>query len=235
MMAIIDSIRREFRENASEKTRESAKRFFKEEIALYGLKSAFVRQVSKKYYRQIRQCTKHEIFALCEILWQSRCLEETIVACDWSHNVRKKYAPDDFWTFEKWVSDCINNWASCDTFCNHTMGSFIETYPDYLVHLKEWARSDNRWMRRAAAVTLIIPAKKGIFLKDIFEIADILLKDMDDMVQKGYGWMLKVASQSHESEVFEYVFRNKSVMPRTALRYAVEKMPHSLRKKAMTK
>lgn len=47
--------------------------------------------------------------------------------------------------------------------------------------------------------------------------------------------MLKAASQSHEKEVFEYVMKNKSVMPRTALRYAIEKMPKELKSKAMKK
>ena len=90
-------------------------------------------------------------------------------------------------------------------------------------------------MKRAAAVSLIIPAKNGMFLKDVFEIADILLTDSDDLVQKGYGWMLKVASQPHQKEVFRYVMKNKAKMPRTALRYAIEKMPKILKKKAMAK
>ena len=56
---------------------------------------------------------------------------------------------------------------------------------------------------------------------------------MDDMVQKGYGWMLKEASKPWQREVFDFVIRNKAVMPRTALRYAIEKMPPDLRAKAM--
>ena len=90
-------------------------------------------------------------------------------------------------------------------------------------------------MRRGAAVTLIVPAKKGLFLDDLFEIADILLLDKEDMVQKGYGWMLKVASQAHLQPAFEYVVKHKEVMPRTALRYAIEKMPEAMRKEAMKK
>ena len=90
-------------------------------------------------------------------------------------------------------------------------------------------------MRRAAAVTLIIPARKGKFLDDILEIADILLEDQDDLVRKGYGWMLKAASEANQHAIFDYVMRNKSVMPRTSLRYAIEKMPKELKDKAMMK
>ena len=104
-----------------------------------------------------------------------------------------------------------------------------------LSKLKEWARSSNRWVKRASAVSLIVPARKGKFLEDIFEIADILHSDKDDMVQKGYGWMLKAASQAHQNEVFKYVMSKKATMPRTSLRYAIEKMPPELKVQAMAK
>ncbi len=55
------------------------------------------------------------------------------------------------------------------------------------------------------------------------------------MVQKGYGWMLKVASEAHQKQVFDYVMENKDTMPRTALRYAIEKMPADMKKEAMKK
>jgi 3-methyladenine DNA glycosylase AlkD len=140
-----------------------------------------------------------------------------------------------FKVFERWVNDYVSNWASCDTLSNHSIGEFIEMYPDYLKNLKDFAKSENRWMRRASAVTLILPARKGKFLHDIFDIADILLTDKDDLVQKGYGWMLKAASKAHQQEVFEYVIRNKAIMPRTSLRYAIEKMPKDMKAKAMEK
>lgn len=60
-----------------------------------------------------------------------------------------------------------------------------------------------------------------------------LLTDTDDMVQKGYGWLLKEASRKHQKEVFDYVMKNKNVMSRTALRYAIELMPGEMRTEAM--
>jgi 3-methyladenine DNA glycosylase AlkD len=88
-------------------------------------------------------------------------------------------------------------------------------------------------MRRAACVSLIVPVKHGKFLSEALETADLVLTDPDDMVQKGCGWLLKEASRRHTPEVFEYVMRNREVMPRTALRYAIELMPGELRKEAM--
>ncbi|NJB71772.1 3-methyladenine DNA glycosylase AlkD [Saonia flava] len=235
MEDIINDIRKELRNSSDEKTQKSGKRFFKEPIDIYGVKTATVRKIGKEYFKLIKKSSKTEIFDLCEILWKSGYIEESFIACNWSYFLRKQYVPSDFKTFEKWVGTFLNNWASCDTLCNHTIGEFIEMYPDYLSELKKWARSENRWMRRASAVSLIIPARKGKFLKDILEIADILLLDKDDLVQKGYGWMLKVASQSHQQEIFDYIISKKSNMPRTALRYAIEKMPKEMKTIAMAK
>jgi len=235
MDTIISEIRNELQNNIDLKTQESSRNFFKEEIQSYGVKSAIVAKMSKDYFKSIKNNSKAEIFGLCEQLWQSQTLEESFIACNWSYQVHKEYQPNDFNVFEKWIANYVNNWASCDTLCNHTVGKFLEMYPEYVSRLKEMAKSENRWMRRASAVSLIIPAKKGLFIQDIFEIASILLTDKDDLVQKGYGWMLKVACQKHQHEVFGYIISNKSIMPRTALRYAIEKMPEDLRKAAMEK
>ncbi len=149
--------------------------------------------------------------------------------------MKNQFEPEDFQIFEWWIEKYINNRAKCDTFCNHTVWAFIEQYPQYIQELKKRTHSSNRRVKRAAAVTFIIPARKWLFLKDIFEIADRLLVNQDDLVQKGYGWMLKAASQAHQKEVFDYVMKNKKTMPRTALRYAIEKMPKELKEQAMKK
>lgn len=235
MQTIIETVQQALIENIDEKTRDNAQNFFKEKILYHGVKVPLVNKISKELFTSIKELPKNEIFSLCEALWKSGYSEESYIACNWSYYIHTQYQPEDFIVFEKWVNSYVNNWASCDTLCNHTVGTFLEMYPDYISRLKEWARADNRWTKRAAAVTLIIPARKGMFLQDIFEIADILLYDPDDLVQKGYGWMLKAASEAHQEEVFDYVMSKKATMPRTSLRYAIEKMPKELKVQAMAK
>lgn len=235
MNSIIEKVSNQLIETGNEENRQSGQRYFKEEIKLRGVKSADITRISKSLYTEICHLSKKEIFEICTQLWQTGYFEEGIVACEWSYKLRKQYEPDDFETFERWIANYISNWATCDTLCNHSVGDFLMMYPDFLEKLKIFAVSPNRWMRRAAAVSLIVPARKGLFLSTIFELAEILLLDKDDLVQKGYGWMLKAASQAHEQEVFEFVVNRKDIMPRTALRYAIEKMPAELKKIAMEK
>ncbi len=235
MNTILRQIRRELIANADPRTKATGQTFFKEEVKLYGVKPPVVAKIAKRYFVQIKEMDKDDVFELCESLWQSGYMEESFIACQWAYCLRNRFTPGDFRVLTRWVKQYVTNWASCDTLCNHTIAAFVEMYPKHLADLKKWAKSKNRWVRRASAVTLIIPARNGRFLDDIFEIADLLLLDDDDLVQKGYGWMLKAASQSHGREVFDYVMRHKQEMPRTALRYAIEKMPAEMRQKAMAK
>lgn len=235
MRNIIQEARAFLRENADAKIRESAQRFFKEDIKCHGLKSADVQKIAKQLFKKLKNEPKDAILDLCEELWQSGYMEERGIACVWTQNLHKRFEPGDFKRFERWVDEYVKDWAACDTLCNHSLAAFVEMYPEYMAELKSWTASPNRWKKRAAAVTLIIPARRGKFLDDILEIAEKLLTDQDDMVQKGYGWMLKAASEAHPQEVFDYVMSKRDVMPRTAFRYSLEKVPAEWRKKAMSK
>jgi 3-methyladenine DNA glycosylase AlkD len=230
---IIKKIRTELEINVDEKTKQGYQRFFKTPVKYYGVKTGTVGKIAKKYWQEVKKLNKKDIFSFCEKLYASDYCEEAFIVSDWIPNLADQFEPTDMLIFEKWIKEYINNWAKCDSFCNHSVGNFIEKYPEYIRELKKWSKSDNCWLKRAAAVSLIIPAKKGRFLTDILEITNQLLLDENDMVQKGYGWLLKEASRHHQQEIFEYVIKNRKRMPRTALRYAVELMPKTLKYEAM--
>jgi 3-methyladenine DNA glycosylase AlkD len=235
MRSVIGEIREELVAEADEKTRKSLQRFFKEEITLYGVKTAVVRKIAKEHWSEVKLFSKPQIFSLCEELFRSDYTEEAFVASFWLEKMVEQLEPRDLKVLKNWIALYINNWAKCDTLCNHTVGGLIEKYPESVNELKSWAKSENRWLKRAAAVSLILPAKKGKFLQDIFEMCTVLLPVEADVVQKGYGWLLKEASRRHQKEVMDYVLKNRKIIPRTALRYAIELMPKELRTEAMKK
>ncbi len=235
MSSILAQIRKELKANTDLQTQKSFQRFFKEQVKYYGVKTQTVGKIAKKYWKQVETLNKQEIFALCEELYRSDYTEEAFVVAFWLPNYIYHLKPSDLTVFKGWIERYINNWAKCDGFCNHTVGDLIQKYPEVLNETKRWAKSENRWLKRAAAVSLIVPAKKGCFLQDSLEICDQLLTDGDDMVQKGYGWLLKEESRLHQKEIFNYIVKNKKVMPRTALRYAIELMPKDLKTEAMKK
>jgi 3-methyladenine DNA glycosylase AlkD len=232
---VISRLRKDLAGSADAKTKAGFQRFFKQKVKCYGVKSADVVRICGKYRDEIKHYPKQEIFNLCGKLYSSDYCEEAFIASAWVRKLLPKYSRSDIKIFRRWINGYINNWAKCDGFCNHSVGSLIEKYPELVKELRIWAGSKNIWLKRAAAVSLIAPARKGKYLPEAFEISEILLKDPHDMVQKGYGWLLKEESRKHENEVFQFVMRHKKEMPRTSLRYAIELMPGKLKAEAMIK
>lgn len=208
--------------------------YFKGTIDSLGIPMAQVLMVARQYGKALRKADKKTIFAACESLFRNGGFEASIIACHWSRIPRKQYEASDIRVFGKWLDRYVGNWATCDTFCNHSVAMVLERYPATAATLLDWARSRNRWVRRGAAVSLIVPAKKGLFTGTMLDIAAVLMNDMDDMVQKGYGWMLKEAFAAHPAELEAFVLRHADIMPRTAFRYAIEKWPLAKRKMAMS-
>jgi len=192
-----------------------------------------VRKISAEYFTMVRKKSRDEIFQLCEDLLKSGNWMERAVAFDWAFRLRKQYEKTDYNLFESRLKRHVDGWGSCDSFCTHAFGAFILQFPEFLPKLEEWAKSPNRWVRRASAVILIYSARRMKYLESVFEMADNPMMDQDVMVQKGYGWMLKEASKQHPEEVFNYVMKHKKEMPRTSLRYAIEKLSPQQRKEAM--
>lgn len=209
-------------------------RFFKEKLDdPWGLKSALLRKICDTTYAQVKGWPKENVFACCEMLLASGSGEERGVAFSWALKMHKQYEPSDFARLESWLAQYVKHWASHDSLCCGPLGQLIFQYPALAKKTRAWTKSDNRWFRRASAVSLILSLREGLLLEQAFWVADKLLIDPDDMVQKGYGWTLKEASNRFPKEVFDYVMKNKDRMPRTALRYAIEKLPPNMKGRAM--
>lgn len=204
------------------------------ETGLY-LATPVVRAIGRAHYTEVKALGKEALFDLCEALLETSDWRLRTIAFAWAFRRRGQYAAADFARFERWLRRYVNGWGSCDDFCTHAFGALLYQHPELVPQAQAWTQSENRWLRRAAAVALIYGLRRSAHLDAAFEVADLLLTDEDDLVQKGYGWMLKEASKRAPRPVFDYVMAHKDVMPRTALRYAIEKLDPNLREQAMAR
>jgi 3-methyladenine DNA glycosylase AlkD len=197
--------------------------------------TSILRTIARQHFQQIKQLPVKQIFDFCDRLLESGDWQERAVAFQWAFQAKKHYQAHDFERFERWLDQYVDGWGSCDDFCTHTFGHLIYAFPEHIPNVKAWTPSENRWFRRGAAVVMIYGIRRGQEIEASFEIADQLLMDVDDLVQKGYGWMLKEISKSEPKQVFDFVMQRKALMPRTSLRYAIEKLSPELRQQAMVK
>jgi len=235
---VIRNIRNELRENIDGGF--NPQRFYKEHIRYYGVRTPIVRRIAKKYFKLLKEFDKKTIFYICEKLFSSDYNEECIIAIQFINGIINKLESGDFVLLENWLNKHINNWSKDDDFCLHILNPMIKKYPKIIRKIKLWTLSKNKWVRRASAVSFI--ESEGSYytidsnrLKTIFYIAKKLFNDREDLVQKGYGWMLKAASIKNQNGIINFVTKNKEKMSRTALRCAIEKMPKEVRKRLLLK
>ena len=125
---------------------------------------------------------------------------------------------------------CINNWDLVDTSAPYIVGEHLVLRSRRVLY--RLAKSPDLWERRIAMVATAAFIRRGD-LQDTFGIATRLLGDEHDLIHKGIGWMLREAGKQSRTEMIDFLQRNYSRMPRTALRYAIERLPEVQRKRAL--
>ena len=123
--------------------------------------------------------------------------------------------------------DRINDWDLVDLAAYYVIGRYLSDKPrDILFSL---ARSNNKWERRSSIVATAHFILKQKQTDDTFRIAEILVSDPEDVVNKGTGWMLRTAGDIDRAGLLSFLDRFAAIMPRITLRYAVEKFDKALR------
>lgn len=232
--SIAADIRRRIIAEADPARAEGERRYFKGTIRNRGLSVPKCQKLARAVFAEHKaELSREDWLALGEKLLSGGWHEEGTVGLELARRAELAPSKELFDTYEHWLGEYVGNWAHCDELCTHMIGSVIAAKPTLVRRLKPWAKSENRWLRRGAAVSLVVPARRGDFLQESLDIAKALVADSDDMVQKGFGWLLKEAAKQHRPEVTAFLEQHVRVMPRTAFRYAIELFPNSERKRLM--
>lgn len=127
----------------------------------------------------------------------------------------------------------VNNWDLVDSSASYILGPWLENSPYKMKLLRKMANSKDLWERRIAMLTTYYDIGKGK-PDSALEIAEILVNDSHDLIQKAVGWMLREIGKRVDIELLRaFLDKHASTMPRTALRYAIEKLSTSERHKYM--
>lgn len=219
---IATHIRRVLLDGASAPHSAEVQRFFKEEVQSRGWYTNELRKVAIRFRKAILADRDQEfLLAVADKLFRGRILEEKIFAVLLLQGMTKKFGDAEFKLFESWLPR-ISTWADHDALSSYLIGPMIATDPRRARALFRWAKSDNRWLRRAAAVSLIRAIREQNCRKEVVQISNVLLDDRHDMVQKGLGWLLREAAKYDREQTIPYLMKIRSRAPRLVLRTACE-------------
>jgi len=209
-----------------------AQRYFKDKARFLGISAPELREVSREVYQKVRVGWGiEEATDFCAIMLKNPYHEVRALGILTFERYRKTFPRSAFSTIEGWLrADYCNSWALVDVLCPNSVGALLEKYPDLLKAIKDWVKSSNRWVRRASIVSFIKLAKKPGYLDAIYEVAHSHFADGDDLIQKANGWLLREAGKTDMVRLEKFLLRFGPSIPRTTLRYAVERFPESKRK-----
>jgi 3-methyladenine DNA glycosylase AlkD len=230
---IADHIRRVLKDGGSTPHAEGVQWFFKEEIKSRGWYTAELRKVAVRFRRSIlKEMGQDFLVRVADDLFSGDVLEEKVFAVFLLQTLTADFEDAEFKLFEGWL-DRISSWADHDGLVHYLIAPMIVAEPKRAAAVFRWAKSRDRWRRRAACVALIQGARKKMFFPEITRLASLLLSDQDDMVQKGLGWLLRETAKFNPRPTVPYLMRIRKRAPRLVLRTACETLPLDTKKRVL--
>ncbi len=208
-----------------------------ERVRFFGLKAAALRAIE----REVIACGAGrwplpDALAYCERMLQRPQLEAKALGIMVLARCRRQFEPRLLATARSWLgAGLCANWATTDALCSLVIAEALRRFPDRLDRLPTWTRSPNLWVRRGAAVSLVPLARRGQALDAAYAVATALLDDHEDLVHKATGWLLREAGKTDARRLERFLLRHGPRVPRTALRYAIERLPAGRRRQLMTR
>ncbi len=227
--SIAAEIRRALRDGGSAKHAKGVQWFFKEEIKSHGWYMADLRKLAVNYRREIlSQRGSALLLSVANKLFSGDVLEEKVFAVFLLEKQTEDFGDREFRLFERWL-DRITSWADHDALVHYLISAMVANDPARVKCVFRWAKSRNRWHRRAACVALIRGARGRMCFLQISKLSDMLISDHDDMVQKGVGWLLRETAKADPKRTIPYLMRIRKNAPRLVLRTACETLPRAAR------
>ena len=207
-------------------------RFFKTAKGQYGEGDIFLgitvpqsRDIAKKYLN----CSYEELQELLDSKIHEHRLTALLILVE---KYKKVFLTEKKKIFKFYLKNFknINNWDLVDLSAPKIIGDYIFHNRNLEKNLSNWARSKDLWTKRISIVSTHYFIKEEDFTNTI-KISKMLLRDEHDLIHKAVGWMLREVGKKDEETLKKFLNENLNKMPRTALRYAIEKFPEEQRKK----
>jgi 3-methyladenine DNA glycosylase AlkD len=200
--------------------------YFKHEIVALGITTPVVRAFVRAYVRELRcQWQAPQAIELCDRLLREPEFEIRGAGILVLGAFADRLAPDFVKRAERWFPRRLDNWAFVDGFCGEILSPLLKRHPEIEEALRSWSRSESLWLRRAALVTLVPFARRGDLLDTAYDLAREHFVDSEDLIHKATGWLLREAGKTDMPRLKRFLVRHGPAIPRTALRYAIERFP----------
>ena len=201
------------------------------DLCFYNIGTRPMRAYARGIYKNTRdRWAVADAMELAEALIVDPFLETKAVGIEVLSCFRRHFTPSLLPAWKRWLSkNYSSNWATTDTICGELIGPLLVKHPVVAPSLRAWSKDRNMWVRRASIVGLIPLIRKSQGLDLLYEIAQTLHPDQEDLIQKAVGWALREAGKIDSKRLEDYLRTHGLAIPRITLRYAIERFPEAKR------
>jgi len=202
------------------------------DIGFYNVGTAAMRALARAIHaRHKDHWSVGDAMACAGVLIEDRHLEAKSVGIEVVARYHRAFTPRLLPMWKRWLAGNHSaNWATTDALCGALIGPLLVQHPELAVQMRSWSGHRNMWVRRASMVGLIALARRGEQLVLVYDIARRLHADEEDLIQKAVGWTLREAGKTDMPRLERYLRAHGAAIPRTTLRYAIERFPEAKRK-----
>jgi 3-methyladenine DNA glycosylase AlkD len=206
-----------------------ASRYFRgtSDLGFYNVSTPAMRALARSIHAAHRDdWSIGDAMRFADTLIADRYLEVKSLGIELVARYRRQFTPKLLPSWKRWlVRNHSANWATTDAICGALIGPLLVRYPALAARMPAWSGDANLWVRRASIVSLIPLVRKGLALDVAYDIARTLHADAEDLIQKAVGWTLREAGKADANRLERYLRAHGPAVPRTTLRYAIERFP----------
>jgi 3-methyladenine DNA glycosylase AlkD len=224
----LKELKQQLKKLADDTIAQHSRRFFKTGKGQYGEGDLFLGIRVPELRKLVKQSRNFSLNDVSKLL-QSKYHEERLLALLLLVAMFQKATPEEqrkIYEFYLNHTSNINNWDLVDSSAAHIMGTYLRARDRKPLY--KLVRSKNLWERRIAIIATFHLIKHHEF-DDALRLSEILMEDREDLIHKAVGWMLREIGKREMKALEAFLKIHYSAMPRTMLRYAIEKFPKEKR------
>lgn len=220
-----------------ERVARQARAYFKssDDAIFFGVRAPKVREIEKQIYGVVGNAWgAADALRFADMMIRRKHLEAKAVGILLLSRYARAFDEDLSAIVRAWLAAGYgSNWATTDLLSTAVVTPLLDQHPELLGDLVSWTGSEFMWVRRAAAVSLTPLARKGKHLETAYAVAAALLGDREDLMHKAVGWLLRECGKTDPRRLEAFLLKNGACIPRTALRYAIERFPVARRRRLL--
>ena len=197
----------------------------------YGLDKQGVQQIKQDLFAQIEESwTIQDAVRFCKAMVRDPHMEPRGIGYQVVALFVHDAPPELLADVKHWLEHSCGNWGLVDNLAPSVLAPLLDLHPQLIPEVLTWTNSPNQWLRRGAVVAYMPLVAKKKYLVNAYRTVTHLFGEKEDLVQKAMGWLLREAGKTDTERLEKFLLKHGPKIPRTSVRYAIERFPKSRRK-----